>query len=283
MNKVKLITDSTSDLSDDLVKKHDIAVVPLYVNFNTQSFKDNVDITPQELYRKVSQIGSLPSTSATTPTDFVNEFKKYIDNGMDIIHISISSKISASYQNACAAAEQFPAGRIRVIDSFNLSSGIGILVMVAADCIEGGLNLDETAKAVQNSVGKVDTEFIVDTVDYLYKGGRCSGLQMILSSLLKIHPIIEVEDGSMHLAAKIRGGRQNVLNRLVNDTIQNMSQLDTRRVFITHSESDEDAAWVKNQLSGLNRFNEVIITNASCVICSHCGPKTIGIIRMKST
>jgi DegV family protein with EDD domain len=282
MSKIKLTTDSTSDLSDEQIKQSDIAIIPLYVNFSTQSFKDNVDISTKELYRKVSQTGALPSTSAPTPADFSKEFKKYIEKGMDILHVSISSKISAAYQNACAAAEQFPSGRIKVIDSFNLSSGIGILVMSAADCIEKGLSLDDTVKAVKDQVEKVETEFIVDTVEYLYKGGRCSGVQMILSSLLKIHPIIEVSDGSMHLTAKIRGSRQNVLNRLVNDTTQNLSVMDHRRIFITHSESDEDAVWIKKQLEGLNKFKEVLITNASCVISSHCGPKTIGIIGLKN-
>jgi DegV family protein with EDD domain len=281
MNTIKLLTDSTSDLPEDLVKKYDIGVIPLFVNFNTQSYRDNVDIKPKELYRIVGKTGTLPTTSAPTPDNYTEEFQKYIDEGKDIILISLSSKISASYQNAFNAAAQFPSGRIKVIDSLSLSSGIGLLVLTAADCIEQGKNLEETAKFVQDSIGKVETEFIIDTVEYLHKGGRCSGLQMFLSSILKIHPIIKMENGSMRLAEKIRGGRQQVLSHLVNNVIENSSDIDPKRLFITHSEAAEDVQWVRNKLISLGKLDQVIITDASCVISSHCGPKTVGILYMR--
>jgi DegV family protein with EDD domain len=281
MRTLKLFADSTSDLSEELKKQFDISIIPLYVNFGTRSYKDNLDIKPAELFLKVKETGKLPMTSAPTPDDFAAEFKKYIDIDMDILHISLSSKISASYQNACAAATRFPEGRIKVIDSLNLSSGIGILVMTAADCVASGLGLDDTVRTVQSRIAKVRTEFIIDTVEYLHKGGRCSGLQMLLSSLLEIHPIIKVNDGVMRMAAKIRGGRQVVLRNLVKDFLDSKYCVNRERIFITHTSSDDDAFWIKSQLAGVNGIKNIFITNAGCVIASHCGPKTIGIIYLE--
>ena len=145
--------------------------------------------------------------------------------------------------------------------------------MTAADCIEQGQGLEETGQTVMEKIGRVDTEFIIDNVEYLHKGGRCSGLQMFLSSVLKIHPIIKVDNGSMRLVAKIRGGRQQVLNHLIDDAVKSIGDIELKRVFITHSESGEEALWVKNKLSELGKFDQVLITEASCVISSHCGPK----------
>ena len=281
MRPVKLFTDSTSDLPEETLERYGISVIPLYVNFGQQSFRDNIDITPTGLFSKVKETGTLPKTSAPTIEDFSAGFKKYVGMGMDVLHISISSKISASYQNACRAAAQFPEGSVKVIDSLNLSSGIGILVMTAADGIEKGLGLDDIVRTVQSAAGKVRVEFIIDTVEYLHKGGRCSGLQMLLSSLLEIHPVIKVNDGAMHMAAKVRGNRQTVLHRLVKDTLDNMDNIDRERILITHCESADDASWIKDQLIGMDKFRHILVTNASCVISSHCGPGTIGIIYLE--
>jgi len=276
MRPIKLFTDSTSDLPEETVKQHGIAIIPLYVNFGTQSYKDNVDIKPAELFRKVEETGKLPMTSAPTTPDFVDGFKKYIDQGMDILHISISSKISASYQNACTAAEQFPEGRVRAIDSLNLSSGIGFSVMNAVDCIEKGMSLDETYEAVQSAVPKVRSKFLVDTVEYLHKGGRCSGLQMLLSSLLEIHPILAVDAGSIRVAAKVRGNRQTALHKLYKEELENIDRVGTNRLIITNCECAEDVLPIKARFAELNAIQEILLANASCVIASHCGPRTAG-------
>lgn len=282
MRPVKLFTDSTSDLSEEIIKQNNVDIIPLYVTFGKQSYKDNVDIKPAELFQKVKETGKLPKTSAPTIVDFVDQFKKYVEKDQDVLHISISSKFSVAYENACQAATQFPEGRVKVIDSSNLSSGIGILVMHAADCFKKGLNLDETVNSVKSKIAKVRTEFIIDTVEYLHKGGRCSGLQMLLSSLLEIHPIIKVSDGSMHMAAKVRGNRQVVLRNLVKDFLDNKYTINPERIFITHAESTEDAVKIKAQLAELNLVKQIYITDASCVVSSHCGPKTIGIIYLEA-
>jgi DegV family protein with EDD domain len=153
--------------------------------------------------------------------------------------------------------------------------------MHAVDCIEKGFGINEVVEVVQSTIPKVRTEFIIDTVEYLHKGGRCSGLQMLLSSMLEIHPIIKVTNGSMHLAAKVRGNRQAVLNRLVKDALGAIDTIDCSRVFITHADSDDDAVRIKAELEGLNRIKQLTVTGASCVISSHCGPKTIGIIYLE--
>jgi DegV family protein with EDD domain len=200
---------------------------------------------------------------------------------MDIVCITISSRISATYQNACEAALQFQEGRIKIIDSLNLSTGIGILVMTAADLIGSGASLSDTARAVQAAIPRVRVEFIIDTVEYLHKGGRCSGLQMLLSSLLEIHPIIKVTDGAIHLAAKTRGNRQVVLRNLVKNALDKIETMSPQRIFISHAECPDDALPVKTQFAELNKFKEVHMTSASCVISSHCGPRTIGIIYLE--
>jgi DegV family protein with EDD domain len=281
MRPVKLLTDSTSDLSEEILKQYDIEIIPLYVNFGTQSYRDNIDIRPAELFKKVKETGKLPKTSAPTVVDFADKFSKYIKKDMDILHISLSSKISAAYENAFQAATQFPKDRVKVIDSLNLSAGIGILVLNAGDCIKNGLNLEDTFNSVQSKISKVKTEFIIDTVEYLHKGGRCSGLQMLLSSLLEIHPIIKVSNGGMHMTAKVRGNRQVVLRNLVKDFMDNKYTVNPDRIFITHAKSDEDASHIKAQLAELNLVKQIYITDASCVISSHCGPKTIGIIYLE--
>lgn len=277
MRPVKIFSDSTSDLSDEIIKHHDIGIIPLYVNFDQQSYKDGIDIDPAELFRIVEKTGMLPKTSAPTIRDFTTEFKKYIDKGMDVVHISISSMISASYQNACMAAAEFPEGRIKVIDSLNLSCGIGLLAMCATDCVENGMSLSETGNTVQSAISKVRSEFIIDTLEYLHKGGRCSGLQLLISSVLEIHPVITVNNGAMHVAAKIRGNRKVVLRALVNRIVNNPDRLDSKIMIVNNCVCSDDAVQVKTQFEGMNIFQQVLSANASCVIASHCGPKTLGL------
>jgi len=281
MNAVKLIADSTCDLSPELVKKYDIDIIPLYVNFGTHSFRDNVDITPAELYARVGKNGALPTTSAPTPQDYKTVFEKYVKKDMDVIYIPLSSKISSSYQNACTAANYFPPGQVKVIDSQNLSTGVGLLVLSAADFVKKGFDAVRVTAEVEKRINKVETAFIIDTVEYLHKGGRCSGLQMFFSSLLKIHPVIKVAEGSMHLAAKVRGGRQQVLDYLLKMVEENLADIDPQRVFVTHSECENDALWLKDQLVKLKAFKEILITGASCVISTHCGPQTVGILYIR--
>lgn len=278
MASIKIITDSTCDLSPTLLKELDIAIVPLYVVFNEDSYKDGIDINTTDLYSMVNELGQLPKTAAPSPNDFHEAFKPHIDNGSDILYVGLSSKISSTIQNAKIAANEFPDGRIKIVDSFNLSTGIGILALKAAEYTKEGLSLQEISALLQESVPKVKTAFVINTLDYLHKGGRCSALQSFVGGMFKIKPIIQVVDGKMILGHKTRGKMDKALKTLLEILLKDRENLDLSTVFITHSEADAEAQSLKEELQSLLPIKNVIITNAGCVISSHCGPKTVGII-----
>lgn len=281
MGKIKILTDSTCDLSPELIQKHEIGVVPIYVIFDEEIYRDGIDMRATELFKKVEACGKLPKTSAAAPADFVKVFEPYIEEGCDIIYIALSSGLSSTYQNALLAAQSFPEGRIEVVDSLNLSTGIGLSVMKAVDCVNEGLNLHDVAAKVRECVPKVETEFVIDTLEYLYKGGRCSAMQNIISSMLKIRPLIKVVDGKMIVGDKTRGKRERALENMLERALAFSDQMDLTRVFVTHSAGLADAEFLKAELEKRINAKEIIITEAGSVISSHCGPNTVGILFMK--
>lgn len=203
MAGIKLFTDSTNDLSPELIERHEIGVVPLYVTFGTESYRDGIDMNPGQLFfDKVRQTGVLPKTSAPSPADFYAAFRPYAEQGMDVVYIGLSSALSSTVQNALLASEQLPGVSISVIDSRNLSTGIGLLLLKAADARAQGAVLPEIEDLVKETVPKIETSFVIDTLEYLHKGGRVSNLQHLLGSLLKIRPIVKVADGGMIPAEK---------------------------------------------------------------------------------
>lgn len=278
MRHVKIFTDSTSDLSEELIEENDIGVVPLYVCFNERTYKDGVEVTPKDVLEKMKEYDAFPKTSAPSPGDFYTAFEPYIEQDQDIVYVGLSSRISATIQNARIAAGRFPEGRVHVVDSQNLSTGIGLLVMKAVDYAKQGMSAEEIANNVEKLVPKVRTEFIIDTLEYLYKGGRCSALQSIFGSILKIHPIVAVIDGSMTLSGKIRGNRKRVLSQLLNNALKNAETMDSDRIFVTHAMSDDEAEYLKAELEKSISVKQILTTSAGCVIFSHCGPKTVGIL-----
>ncbi|ACL70215.1 DegV family protein [Halothermothrix orenii] len=278
MNGIKIFTDSTSDLSSDLIEENNIGVVPLNVTFGEKVYRDGVDITTEELYRKVEETDKLPITGAVTPNEYYQAFKPYVEKGYKIIYIGLSSKLSSSLQNAITASRMFDNAQIEIIDSLNLSTGIGLLVMKAVDFIKDGLNFNEVVSRVRRLVSRVNTEFVIDTLDYLHKGGRCSGLERFLGSMLRIHPVVKVVDGKMILAEKTRGKKKRVVKRLLERFLENRDSIRKDRVFVTHSHSDKDAEFLQEKLREELNIEEVLITGAGCVISSHCGPGTVGIL-----
>ncbi len=278
MNNIRIVTDSTCDLSPDLLNKHNIAVVPLYVVFKDESFKDGVDINNEKLYEIVEKNNNLPMTSAPAPGDFINTFKPIIDAGDDIVYIGISSKISATVQNALLAAQEFPEGRIAVLDSENLSTGLGLLVLKAVDYVKEGLSNHEIVEKLSPFVPNIRTRFIINTLDYLHKGGRCSAMQSFVGGLLKIRPIVAIKDGKMILEEKIRGKRDKVLANMIDNVMLDRDNMDGERLFITHSMAHDDVLQLKKEFEEKLNVREVIITDTGCVVSSHCGPLTIGII-----
>lgn len=278
MTEIKIITDSTADLPVEIIKELDISIVPLYVTFNEEAFRDGIDITTAELYKRVEEEGTLPKTAAPSPADFHNIFKPFVDDGRDVLYIGLSSKLSSTIQNAKIAANEFPEGRIKIIDSFNLSTGIGILVLKAVTMAKEGLDLQEIAAKLQEMVPKVKTAFVINTLEYLHKGGRCSSLQSFVGGMLKIRPIVQVVEGKMILGNKTRGKIEKALNTLIEMISTDEYGVDLENIIVTHSEGADNAAYIHEELIKLFPEANILVTTAGCVISSHCGPNTVGIM-----
>ncbi len=271
----RILTDSTSDLGMDIESIHAIEVIPLHVTIGDEVFLDRVEIDQEKLFHLVEKVGSLPKTAAPS----IGEFEHFFARQEDILFIGISSKLSATMPNALLAVQEKKGGNIRLLDSLNLSTGIGLLVLRAAELCAAGKSLEEIYKEVSSCVPRVRTSFLIDTMDYLYKGGRCSALQAIAGSVLKIHPIIEVRhDGTLGVKSKARGSRQKGLQLLLEDFLSHKEEIDLRRVFITHTAAEQDAQFLRGEIMRQAAPEEVLITRAGSVIASHCGPGTIGMI-----
>jgi len=273
---VHVVTDSTTDLTPALLERYDIRVVPFIVRQGDREYLDGIDIDAAALYHLVAQNGELPRTSAPP----IAAYREAFDQPGEVVFIGIGSALSAGQQNARLAAEQFPDGKIRLVDSRNLSSGAGHLVLRAAELAEQGLSAADIQRTVQELASHVRTSFVVDTLQYLYMGGRCSALENVVGSLLKIRPVIEVRpDGTLGVREKVHGGRRRTLQAMLDDLQQHLDVLDRRRIFVTHSLAD-DADWLAEQVQALAEPQELLVTPASCTISSHCGPKTVGILYM---
>lgn len=280
MAKVKIFADSTCDLPSQLVEQHQIGIVPLYVLFNDEIYRDGIDITTPDLFKKVEELRILPTTAAPSPGDFINAFTPSIEEGYDIVYIGLSSKLSVNLNNARLAAEELPPGKLEVVDSMNLSTGIGLLVLEAVDLVEKGLDARAIAAEIRSLATKVETEFVIDTLDYLYKGGRCSGLTHFVGSMLKIRPSIKVVDGGMVPSSKFRGSRAKALQGLLDLVLAQKDNISPKRAFVTHSISP-DGPFLQAGLQDHTALKEVLISRAGCVISSHCGPNCIGILYIR--
>lgn len=272
---INILSDSCSDLSQELLDRHHIDVIRLSVFINQRTYSDGKDIDPQTLYSLVEKTGTLPKTSAPS----VAEFKQFFDRPGESIFIGIGSPLSATHANALLAAKSMKRGRVRVIDSLNLSTGIGLLALKAADLVEQGCSAEEIEQQVRLAIPKVHTSFVIDTLEYVYKGGRCTAIELIAGSLLKIRPILEVlPDGTVGIREKTRGTRRKALDNLLAEFRSHLDQVDLKRVFITHTTSDEDALYLSSELQKMAPIQQVLITAAGSTIASHCGPSTIGIL-----
>lgn len=280
MSTVKIFSDSTSDLPQSWKDTYDIGIVPLYVVFEDQTYKDGVDITPEEVYRMVAANGVLPKTAAPSPADFITAFNPVINSGSDIVYISLSSALSSTYQNALLAAGEFPEGRVQVIDSQTLCGGIALLVMKAARAAKQGHSAQEIADMLKRSRELVETEFVVDTLDYLYMGGRCSGMQNFIGSLLKIRPVLKLINGSIIPVSKIRGKKEKAVEQMLQNALVHVDRMDKELLIVVHTLAEEDALFLENALREKTSVNEIAVIHAGCVIGSHCGPHTVGLMYM---
>lgn len=282
MSRIKIFADSTSDLPKTWVQQHEVGIVPLYAVFGDESLKDGVEISPEQLYARVDREGRLPKTAAPSPADFMSAFGPYIDQGYHILFISLSSELSSTYQNALLASSEFPDGSVTVFDSLNLTSGIGVLVMKAVQAAEQGKSITEIVDLLTEMRPKVETEFVIDTLDYLYMGGRCSGMQNLIGSLLKIRPVIKVIDGKMTPAYKVRGKREKAIDQMLNNALNNVNVMDNDTIFVIHSMCEEDALLMQKTLKEKTKAKHIEMATAGCVISSHCGPKTIGLVYVRA-
>ena len=276
--KVKIISDSTCDLSKELIQKYDIEIVPLYVILGNDTRKDGIDVNPDDIYSYVDKNGTLPSTSAVNIPDYQDVFKYWTEQGYEVVHFGISSDFSSSYNNARLAAEEFE--NVFVVDSRNLSTGQGLVVLHGCEMAQNGASAKEIADECAKITDKVEASFVVNSIDYLFKGGRCSALSAFGANLLQLKPCIEVIDGKMKPGKKYRGNISRVIANYVVDRLQNRDDINKHRIFITHTKcNQEDIDEVRNKIIEIcPDFEEIIETTAGCTVTTHCGPATLGIL-----
>ncbi len=276
--KVKITSDSTCDLSPELIKQYDIGILPLLITFGAHAYRDGVDASPDDIYRFVEDTGTLPKTCALNVSEYEEFFRRWTDEGYALVHFCIGSGFSSTCQNAQIAAAEFP--NVYVVDSQNLSSGQGLLVLRAAELAREGLSAEEISEACSRIAPKIEASFVLDDLEYLVKGGRCSGVAAFGANLLKLKPCIEVRGGIMEPAKKYRGKIQHVIMEYIADKLTDRDDLDKRRVFITHTRCDP--AWVEAALQKVTElvpdFEEVLETTAGATVTTHCGPSTLGVL-----
>ena len=283
MSKKVLITrDSTSDLPLDIIEKYNIKTVPLGITLGDKNYRDGVDIDPDFIYKYHEEHGVLPKTSAANIAEMVDFFAPFVEEGYSIVHFTISSKMSSTYQNSLLAAEDFED--VYVVDTANLSTGEALLIMKAAELASEG----KTAKEIFNTVSAlapyVDASFVIDNLEYLHKGGRCSALAALGANLLKLKPCIQVKDGTMGVCKKYRGRYIQTLEEYVNDRLADIDNIDLDRVFVTHAGCDDEIVnTVKALVEKGANFKEIIVSRAGCTVSSHCGRNTLGVLYLRKT
>ncbi len=275
MSKVKICADSVCDLSEELKKRYDISVVPLYVNKGDETLKDGLEIGQKDVFAYYRSTGNLCKTSAVSVDDFTNFFKEQLVGYDELIVITISSDFSACYQNANIAAEDFP--NVRVVDSRNLSTGEGLVAVSAAKLAAQGMSADEIVKKLGEIIPKVDATFFVANVEYLHKGGRCSSIAALGANLLKLKPCIAVIDGKMKVIKKYRGSIEKTIKDYVKDRLTDVG-VDDDLIFITHTNAEENTALTAEEIGKYKNFKEIAVTDAGCTVACHCGEDTLGIL-----
>lgn len=277
---IKIIADSTCDLSKDLIEKYDIAILPLHINLGDEEYMDGVTITPDEIYKWSDANNTTPKTSAASIEDTIEVLKPILDAGNEVVMFCIASGMSTTINVFNMAVQELDAeDKVRVIDSANLSTGIGLQVIEAACMAREGKTLDEIASAIEELKTRVRASFVVDILTYLHRGGRCSGLAALAGGMLKLHPKIVVKDGVMGPDKKYRGKINSAIMNYAQDMEENLLKAKKDRVFITHSGCDQEAIdSVKAYLESLNVFDEILVTRAGGVVSSHCGPGTLGVL-----
>lgn len=279
--KILITSDSTTDLSQELIERYNVAIIPLGVAMGDKTYSDGVDINPDMIYENYEKTGELPKTSAANIDQCIEFFKQYVDQGYTLVHFTISSQMSSTYQNAVIAAQE--VGNVYVVDTKNLSTGGGLLVCAAGDMMQSGKSAKEIADECTRLTAYVDASFVVDDLEFLHKGGRCSAVAKFGANLLKLKPCIVVKDGSMGVASKYRGNFATVLLKYINDRIGDASDISKDRIFVTHAGCDEEICKAcVEEVKKLAPFKEILLTRAGCTVSAHCGRNTLGVLFIRN-
>lgn len=281
-SKVIIASDSTCDLSPELIEKYRIKILPLLVNLGGSFYQDGVEITPDMIYKHYEETGELPTTSAANIADFQNFFDRHTSDGSSLVFFTISSGMSSTYDNACLAADAYE--NVHVVDTGNLSTGGGLLVLAGAQMAEEGKTAADIAASCSELAEFVDASFIVNDLKFLHKGGRCSALEALGANLLHIKPCIQVAGKTLGVGKKYRGKFSSVLQHYIANQLGDLSDIDMNRIFVTHAGcSDEICDQCVAQVKEIAPFKEVLLTRAGCTISSHCGRNTLGILFIRNT
>lgn len=277
--RIKVTADSTCDLSPELYRGYDVTPAPLSVMIGGEVRHDGVDVTPRDIFTAV-EAGKSVKTAAVNEYEYEQLFRNALKDHDEVLHLTISKHMSTCYTDAENAARK--VGHVTVADTKNLSTGSGLLVLKAVEMARQGLSPAEILKEITALRDKVDASFIIPQIDYLYRGGRCSGLEAAGAKLLHIRPSIEVSDGRMSPGKKYRGSYEHYLKHYIADRLEQADKIDFSRVFITHSPCEEGMVpYTIELVKSYGLFREVIDTTAGCTVCTHCGPNTLGILFLR--
>ena len=281
MNKIGIIADTACDLTKELLEKNNIKTIPFYVNINGKEYLSGRDISVEELFKYSKEHKCVPKTSQISMLDFIEKFEEYLKEYDEIIYIGLSSKFSGTYNNARLAKEELESeykDKIHIIDSHNLSSGIGLLLLKACKLRDLGKSAIEIVEEVNRCIPLVRTQFAINTLDYLHWGGRCSGTTHLFGSLLRIKPIIKVVDGGMMVAKKPIGKFEKALKVMLDMVSADKDNIDPDNVMVTHCLANDDAKYLKEKVNEIIKADNVHETFADVIVSAHCGPRTIGIL-----
>ena len=277
MNKVIIASDSTTDLTPELIERYQVKILPLGITLGDRLYTDGVDINPDMIYAHYEKTGELPKTSAINVAQCAEFFRQHTADGSAMVFFTISAEMSSTYANARLAAQDFD--KVFVVDTRNLSTGGGLLVAAAGDMAKAGMSAEEIARECTKLTQKVAASFIVDDLTFLHKGGRCSALAVMGANLVQIKPCIGVMDGKMSVVKKYRGKFSAVLKKYTAELIEDNVTADRRRLFVTHAGCDEETVeQCVSQIKQAVPFEEVIVSRAGCTISSHCGRNTLGVL-----
>ena len=274
--KIAITADSTIDLTNELLQKYDIKTIPVSILLGETEYLDG-EITLEDVFAYVDKTGVLPKTSAVNEVRFTEFFEKVLTEYDAIIHFDISSEASAMYNNAVAASKNFN-GKVEVVDSRVLSSAIGLLAINARELLDAGEDYKAVADKMRKRTSSVQASFVIERLDYLFKGGRCSSLALLGANILKIRPSILLKDGKMGSHNKYRGKMEMVVRKYCEDTLKEFNTPDKSRVFVTYTTATDEMIEIAKSIVTEYGFNEVLVTRAGCTVGSHCGGNTLGIL-----